>query len=103
MIKTHSNGTLLLKFGAGGIGMCMGGEEGCGVLMFYDEDPREPLGAGNHGSVGFARTCDFPVSMTFSSLESIDGLINSLETVKKVMEGRLIILPFGTDKVRNIS
>ena len=101
MIIEHQNGSTLIKFEKNNIGICMGGEKGCGVLMFYDEKSESTATGGT--TIGFARTADFPVSITFSGTEYIDALISSLKTVKKVMEGRLILMPLGMEKAENIS
>ena len=88
-----------MKFGADNIGICMGGEEGCGVMMFFEQNPEV---TGPHSYIGYARTSDFPVSMTFSDTESLDELIRSLFVVKEVMEGRLLIHPFESDRMMNV-
>ena len=91
MIKKHVNGTTLMKFKSDEIGIYVGGEKGCGALYFFTHDP-EVTYLNTNDSIGYARTCDFPVSMAFSDTESIDAVIGSLQTAKKILEGKLTLI-----------
>ncbi|MDR1705156.1 MAG: hypothetical protein LBS19_10815 [Clostridiales bacterium] len=93
MIKQHHNGSMLMKFGTGDIGITIGGDYGRGALLFSGQEPQRAPAPGDFGPVGYASTRDYPLSMIFTSAESIDHMIRSLFAAKKIMEGQVVLVP----------
>ena len=80
-----------LEFGTGAINIVMGGMEGNGTLMFEQKQP------GRIGNPTLAKELtyidpdDYPVSMMFSNVESIDAFIYALQAIRKVVIGEINI------------
>ena len=91
MIGRHRNGTLRLEFGTGDIGIHIGGSEGCGFLAFAGQEPRKPGMPEDWGSVKSVFPDEFPVSMAFTSVESVDVFIRTLAIAKKIMTGEIVL------------
>ena len=98
MISFCENGSLLLKFGTGDIGIHIGGVEGCGALMFQRQEPQKVKYPKNLGSVRIAGPEEFPVSMLFTNPDSIDVFMQSLQTAKNILTGNLTLHPEGTEQ-----
>ena len=103
MISFCPNGSLLLEFGTGDIGIHIGGEEGCGALMFQRQNPQKVKFPKNLGSVKLAGPDEFPVSMLFTSSDSIDVFMQSLQTAKNILTRKIILRPEGAEtEERNV-
>ena len=89
MIK-KSQKQVEMQFGTGDIGFNAGAitedDNKVGIIIFYNQEPREI------GSIGDIRAGtevdirDFPVVMTFYKKESIDVLVEALLEAKKEMD-----------------
>lgn len=82
MIKTENNQTII-RFENGDINIVTGImniEEPLGVLAFREQQPRK-IGM-NNGDKPKELT-EYPVTLNFTNIESIDVLIKSLEIVKE--------------------
>lgn len=79
-----------LMFGTGDIGFNAGaiqeGEERVGIVIFYNQEPREIGALGDIKAGTEVRIKDFPVVMLFKKKESVDELIKALEEVKIKMK-----------------
>lgn len=74
-----------VKFGKGDVCIASGYTNfGDGFIIFKNQDERE---IGSEGVIcsGDVRLEDYPLSMLFSKIESIDVLIKSLELAKRYM------------------
>ncbi len=100
MITKHRNGSVMLKFDNGDIGMTIGGEYGLAAVMFQSQEPREAVSPPGFGPVEYASTCDFPVTMVFKNTESVDMLIQYLWAARKIVEGQIVLCPGETKKKR---
>ncbi len=100
MITKHRNGSLLMKFDSGDIGMTIGGEYGRAAIFFDSQAPQRSPSAPGFGPVGYAKTNDFPLSMVFESQSSIDSLIQHLWAAKKIMEGQIVLCPVESERRR---
>ena len=86
------HGTIRLEFGSGTIRCCFGGEKGRGVLMFKEGEPTK-IGTYQDeridGVPPIADFDDYPVTLVFSNTESVDAVIESLNKVREIIEGKL--------------
>ncbi len=88
MIKQEHN-HVILEFGTGDIGLNAGSitkdNENIGIIVFYNQEPRE---IGSPGDIKAGTEVDlnsFPVLMEFSKKESVDVIIKALQEVKQSM------------------
>ncbi len=88
MIKQEHN-HVILEFGTGDIGLNAGSitkdNEVVGIIVFYNQEPRE---IGLPGDIKAGTEVDlnsFPVLMEFSKKESVDVIIKALQEVKQSM------------------
>lgn len=93
MIGRHKNGTLLVEFGTGDIGIYVGGEKGCGALMFQQQEPQPIAFPKDFGVSRNADSDECPVTMLFKNPASVDAFIQSLEQAKKIMAGEIVLCP----------
>lgn len=89
MIKKIGN-QVEMQFGTGDIGFNAGAikedDDKVGVVVFYNQEPREIGSAGDIKAGTTVNINDFPVIMTFHKKESIDVVIEALIEAKKEMD-----------------
>ncbi len=89
MIK-KSEKQVEMQFGTGDIGFNSGaiaeGDNKIGIIIFYNQEPRDIGSLGDIKAGTEVDIRDFPVIMTFYKKESIDVLIEALLEARKEME-----------------
>jgi hypothetical protein len=96
MIIQREDGTIMMKFGTGDIGINVGKAEDGIILLLYNQEAQD-IHFPEENDLRETKLCsldDFPVSMYFTKIESIDVIIKSLQVAKGVMLGEI---PFGTE------
>jgi hypothetical protein len=93
MISRYSNGSVILQFGTGDIGIYIGGKEGCGALMFKQQQPQPIRFPSDFGATRRTEAGEYPVSILFTHPDSIEMFIQSLQRAKKVLAGELVMTP----------
>lgn len=90
IIKTEEN--IKIQFGTGdiSIGAGMTNYEKDGMLTFIEQQPKE-IGLIEKSEYPYVKVNDYPVSFIFTKIESIDVLIERLQTTRKYMTGELDI------------
>ena len=89
MVK-EENDNMVMEFGTGDIGFNAGAitidNKKVGIIIFYNQEPRDIGVKGDIESGTEVDLNDFPVRMEFNKKESIDVLITALNIAKNEMD-----------------
>lgn len=93
MIKKNNEDSISLIFGRGTISIGSGQfiKSGHGFVNFYQQEPK-PIGGYEKNYKREVYPDEYPVNLIFENIESLDVVIERLQTTRKYMTGELNVL-----------